>query len=73
MRPSTACLGLALLTLGCAGGQPSEEDHAACVQAGHAPGSGSYEACLEERLAMRFARPAGSTVDDMRTRVGPRR
>ena len=69
---SGVCLCLVLAALGCAPAEPSQEDRDACIAAGHAPGSDAFEACLQERLAQKFARPAGEEIDDLRTRIGPR-
>ena len=72
MKSSVAMLCLALALLGCASNEPSQADRDACVQAGHRPGTEAFETCLQERLAARFNRPAGTEVDDLRTRMGPR-
>ena len=72
MRCFLIGLGLAVLLLGCAAGEPSQEDRDACVAAGHTPGSDAFEACLQERLAQRFQRPAGEGIDDLRLRMDPR-
>lgn len=72
MKLSTVSLGLALALIGCGTGEPSEADRQACIDAGYSPGTEAFETCLQERLASQFNRPAGATVDDMRTRAGPR-
>lgn len=64
-------LWLSLAVLACAGAEPSAEDREACMAAGHSPGTEAFQACLDARLAARFARPAGEAVDDLRTRMGP--
>lgn len=68
-----ACLCLVLAALGCTPSEPTQEDRDACLAAGHAPGSDAFQACLQERLAQRFERPAGDQIDTLRTRMGPRR
>ena len=72
MKSSIAILCLALALLGCTSNEPSQADREACQQAGHSPGTEAFEFCLQERLAARFSRPAGSEVDELRTRLGPR-
>ena len=69
---SAACLCLLVAALGCTPGEPDQEDRDACLAAGHAPESEAFDACLQERLAQKFARPAGEEIDDLRTRIGPR-
>lgn len=72
MKSSIAMLCLTLALLGCTSNEPSQADRDACAQAGHSPGTEAFDVCLQERLAARFSRPAGSEVDELRTRLGPR-
>ena len=72
MRSSIVALFLGLAVLGCASSEPTQADRDACLAAGHTQGSDAFEDCLQERLAQRFARPAGAQVDDLRTQMGPR-
>ena len=68
-------IGLLLgLTLsGCTSAEPTEADRETCERAGYAQGTEEFDACIQELLAQRFQRPAGTNVDAMRTRMGPRR
>ena len=72
MRRLLISLGLAASLLGCATGEVSQEDRDACIAAGHVPGSQAFEICLQDRLAERFARSEGESIDDLRVRMGPR-
>lgn len=62
-----------MIVVGCTTAVPTQADRDACAAAGHAPETEAFDACLQDMLAGRLERPTAAEIDELRTRMGPRR